>query len=478
MEAWRKGLSAMASWVPGAARPTRPGRALRDALWLTLAAAIGAVLVVQAVALWRLDYRAQEREHILDETREALLAQTTRSATLAGAIAAGLGDSTIKELARGVDVPPELVQLHLAQIRARLPVLGVYVLDAQGQSMAQDNGDASQPGRLQAFSPYFRQAMQGRPSVFAGLETGRRQARALFYVAPVHAEFDAASEVLGVVVLKTDAAALDAVLQRNGLTTLLLNPQGVAFSSTRPEWRYAMTGPLTQKRIDAVRQSGQFGSYFDNGVASALPFTAHSSEVRVNAVNYVLERRALGWNDPDGDWQLVALDNVSALMPWRDRWGVALLSFGLLMLIGGLVLRLRWQNRRLAIVQQRHDVLSEALRSSPMAAVLTDADGQILWVNPRYEQDCGHDLAALRGHKPSVVASGLTPPATYRDLWSTLMAGRRWEGSLLNRDSQGRLHQEQIRITPVFDSQGRRIAIIGWQQRLEGAAAPPEATVS
>lgn len=472
--AWRKGRDAMAAWVPGGSVRRRPGAVVRDVLWLMAAAGVGAILAVQAVALWRLDYRADERQRILNETRKALLAQTVYSPVLSGAVAAGLNDTAIKDLARGVDVPVELAQQHLAHIRARLPVLGVHVLDRDGRSMAQDNGEHPASDRQQPFLPYVLQAMEGRTSVFAALEAGSH-ARGLFYAAPVRAGQDASSPVLGVLVLKTDAAALDALLHRNGLTTLLLNPQGVAFSSTRPEWRYAMTGPLTQARIDAVRQSHLFGSYFDNGVASALPFAADSSEVRVNGVHYAVDGRALGWSDPAGDWQLVALDNVSALMSWRDRWWVAALSFALLMLSGAVLLRLRWLDRQLDTVQQRLDVLSAALRFCPVAAVLTDADGRILWVNPRYEQDSGYALADLRGRKPSVVASGYTPQSTYRDLWSTLMAGQRWEGHLINRDSAGGLHEEKVLLDPVLDRQGRRIAIVGWQQRLRSFAPAPEA---
>lgn len=473
LAAWRQGLHAMAGWLPGGPVPRTAGSPVRDLLGLALAAAIGALLAVQAVTLWRLDVRAQERERILDDTQQALLAQTLRSPTLSGAIAVGLTDPAFKDLARGLDVAPEVVQMHFAQLRMRLPVLSVHVLDREGRTMAQDDSERFSPARLRAFGPYFRQAMLGRTSVFAALEAGNLT-RNLFYVAPVRTTGHPDAPVLGVVVLKTDAAALDAVLNRNGLTTLLLDPHGVAFSATRPDWRYAMTAPLTQQRIDAARQSGLFGGYFANGVASALPFAEDSLEVRVDGARHVVDRRALDWSDPEGYWQLVALDNVSALMTWRDRWWVASVAFALLLLLGAVVLRQRTLADRLGTVRQRQDVLREALRASPMAVVVTDADGRIFWANPRYEQESGYPLATLRGQKPSVVASGHTPSATYRDLWSTLMAGQRWEGTLYNRDSDGQLHEEWVQIMPVFDARGRRIAMVAWHQRQRSAAPPAQ----
>ncbi len=473
LAAWRQGLHAMAGWLPGGPAPRHPGSPVRDMLGLVLASVVGALLAVQAVTLWRLDVRAQERERILDDTQQALLAQTLRSPMLSGAIAVGLTDPAFKDLARGLDVEPDVVQMHFAQLRMRLPVLSVHVLDREGRTMAQDDSERFSPARLRAFGPYFRQAMQGQASVFAALEPGNLT-RNLFFVAPVRATGHADAPVLGVLVLKTDAAALDAVINRNGLTTLLLDPHGVAFSATRPDWRYAMTAPLTQQRIDAARQSGLFGGYFANGVASALPFADDSVEVRVDGARHVVDRRALDWSDPEGHWQLVALDNVSALMPWRDRWWVASVAFVLLLLLGSVVLRQRALGDRLGTLRQRQDVLHAALSASPMAVVLTDADGRIFWANPRYEEESGFALATLRGQKPSVVASGHMHPDTYRDLWSKLMAGLCWEGLLLSRDSAGRLHEEWVKIMPVFDARGRRIALVAWHQRQPGAAPPAQ----
>ena len=83
---------------------------------------------------------------------------------------------------------------------------------------------------------------------------------------------------------KMPFAPIDALLARSGLPTLLLSPQGVVISTTRPEWLYAVVPPLTQSRIDAIAGLRQFGRHFDNGVASALPFSPLASEVLIDGV--------------------------------------------------------------------------------------------------------------------------------------------------------------------------------------------------
>ena len=133
---------------------------------------------------------------------------------------------------------------------------------------------------------------------------------------------------------------MDLLLKRAGLPMVLLSPQGVAFAATRPEWQFAVAPPLTQARIDAIRATRQFGRHFDNGVASALPFAADTGDVQINGVTYAVERRAIDWHDPGGEWQLVALDDISALMSSTQRARIGAVAFVLLCLLGLLLLDL------------------------------------------------------------------------------------------------------------------------------------------
>ena len=113
--------------------------------------------------------------------------------------------------------------------------------------------------------------------------------------------------------------SVDGLLSRVGLPVLLLSPQGVVFSSARPEWLFAVAPPLTQARIDSIRATRQFGSHFDNGLASELPFSLDASHVVLNGVPHAISRRAVDWRDPGGQWQLLMLDDVTGLMPWSQR---------------------------------------------------------------------------------------------------------------------------------------------------------------
>lgn len=265
---------------------------------------------------------------------------------------------------------------------------------------------------------------------------------------------------------KVGMESVDGLLSRVGLPVLLLSPQGVVFSSARPEWLFAVAPPLTQARIDSIRATRQFGSHFDNGLASELPFSLDASHVVLNGVPHAISRRAVDWKDPGGQWQLLMLDDVSGLMPWSQRLQVGLAALMLFSMLGWLLLDLLRSRAQVTRALERFKVLGTALESSPVAVVITDSEGFIEWVNPQYERNCGYTLEEVKGRKPSVVASGQTPPAMYQAMWATLLSGQSWRGTFINQRRDGSLYHDEVTLSPVFDERGKRIAIVGLQEEV------------
>lgn len=311
-----------ARWVPGA-------------LVVVLLSLLGAWLAVQTMESLHQMQRAEERARTLQQTAQALLGKTTGGPLRDAVAQLGLHEPLLKGLALGTlppDAPDALARL--AQARERLGGSDVYVLDKVGTVVAHDTAGESMAGFNLYVQPYLQQALRGVANVYAALAP-KTFTRGLYYAAPLYAGDTATGPVVGAVVLQASFQPLDALLLRSGMTVLLLSPQGVAFASTRPDWQYAMLPPLAQERIDEVRALRQFGTHFDNGMASALPFGAGAARAQINGKAYAITRQPVEWFDPAGPWQLVALDDVTSLMPPALRWKVGGGAFVVLFLLGG-----------------------------------------------------------------------------------------------------------------------------------------------
>ena len=105
--------------------------------------------------------------------------------------------------------------------------------------------------------------------------------------------------------------------------------------------------------------------------------------------------------------------------------------------------------------------VSSAVAQSPVSIVITDLDGRIEFVNPRFCEVSGYTFDELRGRNPRVIKSGLTPRDTFTDLWRTITAGKVWRGEIVNRSKAGHLYVELAVVAPVTDADGRTTHYVG-----------------
>jgi two-component system cell cycle sensor histidine kinase/response regulator CckA len=99
--------------------------------------------------------------------------------------------------------------------------------------------------------------------------------------------------------------------------------------------------------------------------------------------------------------------------------------------------------------------LSGAVEQSPVSVVITDTDGNIEYVNPKFTQATGYSSDEVLGMNPRILKSGEQSPEVYRDLWETITAGREWRGEFHNQKKNGELFWEIASISPILDEQGR-----------------------
>ncbi|MFQ5420925.1 MAG: PAS domain S-box protein, partial [Anaerolineae bacterium] len=98
--------------------------------------------------------------------------------------------------------------------------------------------------------------------------------------------------------------------------------------------------------------------------------------------------------------------------------------------------------------------LNQAMEQSPVSVMITDTEGTIQYVNPKFSQVTGYSAAETMGQNARLLQSGEHPPQFYRDLWNTITAGQEWQGVFHNRKQNGQLFWSQASIAGVKDQSG------------------------
>jgi len=90
-----------------------------------------------------------------------------------------------------------------------------------------------------------------------------------------------------------------------------------------------------------------------------------------------------------------------------------------------------------------------ALEQSANSVVITNALGDIEYVNPRFCEATGYTLEESIGQNPRILKSGETTPEEYQHLWASITVGGVWRGEFHNRRKDGSLYWESVSIAPV-----------------------------
>ncbi|MDP6735049.1 MAG: PAS domain S-box protein [Nitrospinaceae bacterium] len=98
--------------------------------------------------------------------------------------------------------------------------------------------------------------------------------------------------------------------------------------------------------------------------------------------------------------------------------------------------------------------LSQAVEQSPASIVITNLDGEIEYVNPKFLQVTGYRPEEVIGENPRFLKSGYSSPKMYKKMWETIAAGKTWRGEFHNKKKNSELYWELASISPIKDKNG------------------------
>ncbi len=99
--------------------------------------------------------------------------------------------------------------------------------------------------------------------------------------------------------------------------------------------------------------------------------------------------------------------------------------------------------------------LTLAVDQNPASIVITNTDGIIEYVNPKFSEITGYSFDEAIGQKPSILKTGEKTSEEYKQLWESIGAGLEWRGEFCNKKKNGELYWEAASISPIFNNQGK-----------------------
>jgi PAS domain S-box-containing protein len=99
--------------------------------------------------------------------------------------------------------------------------------------------------------------------------------------------------------------------------------------------------------------------------------------------------------------------------------------------------------------------LSLAVEQSSNSVIITDTYGTIQYVNSAFSNTTGYTFDEAIGKTPSILQSGKTPDAVYKQMWKTISSGKEWSGQFVNKKKSGELYEEHVTVAPIRNEDGK-----------------------
>ncbi len=101
------------------------------------------------------------------------------------------------------------------------------------------------------------------------------------------------------------------------------------------------------------------------------------------------------------------------------------------------------------------NLYGDILNNSSISTVITDIEGNIIWVNNAFTETTGYTFNEAVNHNPRLLKSGQHNLKFYKKLWTTIKSGDVWKGEIINRKKDGTLYHEKMVISPIVNNENK-----------------------
>ncbi|MBT2998481.1 MAG: EAL domain-containing protein [Candidatus Thiodiazotropha sp. (ex Ctena orbiculata)] len=98
--------------------------------------------------------------------------------------------------------------------------------------------------------------------------------------------------------------------------------------------------------------------------------------------------------------------------------------------------------------------LSLAVEQSPASVLITDLDGVIEYVNPKFSEVSGYTSEEVIGKHSRILGADSKDSDLFDTMWQTISNGGVWKGEFCNKRKNGKLYWESAVIAPIRSDDG------------------------
>ena len=104
-------------------------------------------------------------------------------------------------------------------------------------------------------------------------------------------------------------------------------------------------------------------------------------------------------------------------------------------------------------ITEKYKLLAKAIEQSPVAISITDENGNIEFINPRFSQLTGYSEEEVLGKTIGIAGSNKFDTKVLKELWDTIQSGRTWKGEYVDKKKNGEEYFGEIIAEPIKNSQ-------------------------
>ena len=109
---------------------------------------------------------------------------------------------------------------------------------------------------------------------------------------------------------------------------------------------------------------------------------------------------------------------------------------------------------RQRLAEELYLKLSRAVDQSPVSIVITDPEGRVQYVNPKFIQATGLTLEDVLDRDVPVCGTGHATDESYREFLAIVRSGREWRGELSRTRADGSVTWESVQVTCLRNAAG------------------------